>query len=255
MSTLTASQFAADCLGLAPLAPPKGYAAGADCWLCGGPTHGIGWPLRAAIAPTFTNHNLARAPASDAVCWQCVAMSSKATWEAYAAAHPAMGLKTGHAMSWRFYSHIFSAEGHECPDRARWRELLILPPEPPFLAVMSTSGQKHLIFRAKVARDHRGFWLQFEDESVWLDTGRFVDVLLCFEALYALGFSKDQILSGQYHHGQLLKVDRTAWHELERRMALYRQQAPQYVRIAHFIAQRPDAAAPETAPLALRGAA
>lgn len=236
----SASQFAAACLSLPPVPHPKGFCAtSAFCWLCGADTHGQGWPLRDAIAPTFTNHNQAKAPASDAVCWQCVAMSSKAVWEGFVAAHPEKGLKTGHAMSWRCYSQVFSPALHDCPTRERWRGWLLNPPEPPFLFVIATSGQKHLIFRATVAEDRGLFPVQFEEESILVSRARLAQVFEDFEALYALGFSKDSILSGEYHHKQLLTVGLAAWRPLESKLAEHRRLAPDLLRLVHFCAQKP----------------
>lgn len=245
---ITSSQFAADCIGLTDHPHPKGKtAAGAHCWLCGGSTQDRGWPLRDAINTTFTNHNRAAFPASDAVCWQCVAMSFSESWARYVARHPERGLsahfpqkegKNLRAANWLYFSHLFREGWHETPSRARWREILLAPPEPPFLAVISTSGQKHLIFRARVARSRDRFWLQFEEETVWFAPARFAPVLQDFEALCAMGFSKDSVTTGRYHHGQLLKSDHSRWRDLERRMALHRRLCPHYVLIARFIAQK-----------------
>jgi len=97
--------------------------AGSDarCWLCGGALREPGWRRQDAIQPTFTNHNLAQAPASQTVCQPCAYFASGDAWRAYAAAQPERGLKTGHATGWRSYSHLFSAAGHETPFRPRWR--------------------------------------------------------------------------------------------------------------------------------------
>jgi hypothetical protein len=237
---LTASQFAAHCLGL-PIFPPFDGKLGQSpvCWLCGGDTYGLGWPLRAAIKPTFTNHNQAVAQHSDAICWQCVAMSYKETWDAYVARHPEMNLKTGKPISWRCYSHVFVQGLHECPTRERWRHWLVNPPLPPFLFVVATSGQKHLIFRARVAHAADVYPVQFEDDQFLVDRAALVGVFEIFEALYALGFSKDSILSGEYHHGQLLKVGMAAWKPLEDRMKTVRRTLPHLARLAHFCAQKP----------------
>ena len=41
------------------------------CWLCGGETGGQGQTVKKAIKPTFTNVDMARAPASKSVCPGC----------------------------------------------------------------------------------------------------------------------------------------------------------------------------------------
>jgi CRISPR type IV-associated protein Csf1 len=224
-----------------PPEPKRGPRYGPDplCWLCGAPTHGVGWPRDLALPPTYTNHNSAKQPGSNTVCQPCVALGSKETWEAYVADHPEKGLKTGHAMSWRCYSHVFAEGLHECPTRARWREWLLEPPEPPFLFIVATSGQKHLIFRGKVGHSRDVYPVQFEEQSLFVERQTFARCLAAFEALYALGFSKDSILSGEYHHGQLLKVGLAAWRPLEAALAPWRRR-PGYLQLAHFVAQRPE---------------
>ena len=237
---ITASQFAADCLNLPVFSPSvEIYGKSPICWLCGGDTQHIGWPLRTAIKPTFTNHNQAAAQHSDAICWQCVAMSYKETWDVYVGQHPEMSLKIGKPISWRCYSHVFAYGLHECPTRERWRQWLVNPPAPPFLFVVATSGQKHLIFRARVAHSAEVFPVQFEDEQFLVDRPALTAVFDAFEALYALGFSKDSILSGEYHHGQLIKVGMAAWKPLEDRIKPLRRTVPHLLKLAHFCAQKP----------------
>lgn len=235
---MTASRFAATAVGLTGYPPPGDPATGMICWLCGGDTCGAGWPLRAWLKPTFTNHNLAACPSSDAVCWCCAAMTAKETWDRYVTAHPERGLKTGQPISWRFYSHLFTTHSHECPTREQCREWLLRPPDPPFVFVITTSGQKHLIFRAKIAQNRDVFPIQFEEHQIMVNRSTFTDVLAVFEALYALGFSKDSILTGAYNHAQLISVDKDEWRTLETKVSGYRQRHGLYLQLAHHCARR-----------------
>lgn len=237
---LPASHVAHAWLGAPAFPPPGAVGPDATCWLCGGPTGAVGWPVRDAIPETFTNHTLAGDRASATVCQPCAYFGAKASWEAYAAAHPALGLKTGHAMSWRCYSHAFSPAGHACPNRARWRALLLDPPAPPFLFVVAESGQKHLLFRARVAHDRDVFPVQLEDDGLVVDRARFAACLAALEVLYALGFSKASIATGRYHAGQLRAVGLAAWRPAEAAFAPWRRGAPQLVRLAAFCGQRPE---------------
>lgn len=248
MPLQTATAFAWQCLSGGACLPPGAFGPDAVCWLCGGETGGIGWPLRDAIADTFTNHNLARRLDSRTICQACAALAHKDTWEDYVARHPDMGLKTGCTMSWRCYSHIFAAGLHACPFRQEWRRWLLEPPPPPFLFVMSTSGQKHLIFRGRVAHDRENFPLQVEDDSVLVERGTFAQCLAAFEALYASGFSKKSITTGRYHHGQLLKVGLAAWRPLEERMRPWRRLRPRYVDVCENIGWRPKIPSPIDTP-------
>lgn len=240
------TQFAWRCLasdpaphGLGgPYLPDGDPATDPLCWLCGGETGGAGWPQPGTFPPTFTNHNLARVPTSRTVCGPCVAMASKATWEAYVAAHPAKGLKTGHAMSWRFYSHLFTPGAHECPTRARWRAILLSPPEPPFLAVISETGKKHLLFRGTVALSRSVFPIQFEEDRIWVHAPDFAECLSAFEALYQLGFSRESIISGHYPVGLIHKIGARAWRAAEFAFRPWRSREPSIVRLAAFCAAR-----------------
>lgn len=240
---LTASQFAAQAVNLPDYRPPtpkKGeqYGADADCYLCGGPTNGAGWPLKSAIKPTSIMFNMAAAPGSRTVCWQCVAMQAKSTYDAYSDAHPDMGLKQGKPMSWRCYSHAFTETGHECPDRPRWRELLLNPPGPPFLFIVSTTLQKHLIYLGRVSQDRDVYPLLLDDDLFYVDRAKLTELFIIFEQLYSLGFSKDSIVSGDYHHGQLLKVGIANWQPLEQRIKPYRQSHPNLMRLALYCGQK-----------------
>lgn len=218
--------------------PPAKPAAASTCWLCGGDTGGEGWPLRAAIKPTFTNHNQARDNTSDAVCQPCVAMQDKGTWEAYVKAHPDMKLKTGHAMSWRCYSHLFHLGGHECPDRKRHRAILLDPPEPPFLLVIATSGQKHLIFRSQIAYSREHFPVQLEEETVFIQREMFRRLLLDFESGLNAGIGRDDLLTGKYHPATPKRIGVRDWRALEAKLSPWRRIKPEWMQIAHHVAQR-----------------
>ena len=236
---MTATAFAWSIVDGSPY-PPSDGQHGDDllCWLCGGPTHNIGWQRRVAFTELFTDVKIARVPASNTACQPCVAMSRKDTWERYVAAHPEMGLKTGQTMSWRNYGHAFWSDHHECPTRARWRALLLDPPEPPFLFVIAESAQKHLIYRASVAYDREVFPVQVEDDTLHVDRSRLTNCIEAFERLYTLGFSKEQIVSGRYHLGQAMKAGAPAWKEAEASFAPFRRVRPHDVRISAYVAQR-----------------
>lgn len=241
---MSATQFAWRALGDAAYPPPEPkcgprYGPDVACCLCGGPTGNVGWH-RTALPPTYTNWNLCAVPASQTICQPCVALAGSDTWFDYVAAHPDAGLKASQPLSWRTYSHCFTATGHECPPRARWRDLLLEPPNPPFLFVITESGQKHLIFRAAVAYDRDTYPVQVEEDRLIVSRREFAECLAAFERLYALGFSKDSIRDVRYHPGQLAKVGHAAWRAAEQAFAPWRTRRQGLVRLAHFCAQKPQ---------------
>lgn len=178
---LTASQFAWACCTAGDYPPPiprKGphYGPDAVCCLCGGDTGGVGWHRKDGISSTSTDMPSMACYASQTVCQACVATMQSAGWAQYVAAHPERGLKAvfdqkeGKAQrqwNWLYSHHLFTwPNHHECPDRARWRDILANPPEPPFLAILTTSGKKQLIFKSRIAHSRDIFSLQFEDEQI-----------------------------------------------------------------------------------------
>ncbi len=251
---LTASQFAWACCAAGDYPPPvprKGPRYGPDpiCCLCGGDTAGIGWHRKDGIAPTSTDMPSMQCYSSQTICQPCVATMQSAAWAQYVAAHPERGLraafdqKEGKAQrQWNFlYSHhLFSApDRHECPDRARWREILANPPDPPFLAVLTTMGKKQLIFKSRIAYGRDCFPLQFEDESILIRPPEFQALLEDFMRLYLLGFSKDAIVSGAYNNKALLDCGLARWREAEQPMIEWRKRSPQLLAVCHYVAQRP----------------
>lgn len=245
---LTVTQFAWQCCNAGIYHPPnKQQSTDTHCWLCGGDTHGIGWHKKYAIPDTFCEMNYVKRHDSNAVCQACVATIATAGWHQYVAAYPERGLwayfpekegKTKRPFMWLYTSHVFSTDYHESPSRGRWRELLVNPPQPPFLMIMAIGGKKHIIFRGKISYSRDVFFVQADNESVCVIATEYAECLTDFELLYNLGFSKDSIVSGDYHTGQLAKVGLTAWRPLENRLKHWRQYKPEYLRLCHYCAQR-----------------
>jgi hypothetical protein len=251
---------AAACGAFPPPEPRRGnrYGPPGPCWLCAGDTGGVGWPRSVAIAPTFCDHNEAAAPSSASVCQACVALSRSEGWAQYARVHPERGFeeyfpakpgKKPRAWNWLYRSHLFAEPGHhECPDRVRWREILLDPPRPPFLAVIAASGQKHGIFRARIAHDRERFAVQADDRRLWLDREQFGFCLGVFESLYQMGFSRDSILAGDYHQGQIMKVGIRRFLDAENAMRPWRCRWPDLTWLSWYVCRRADAPLAESAP-------
>jgi len=250
---LTPPQFAWACCSAGDYPPPQPkrgprYAECAQCYLCGGETNSIGWPKKLAIAPTFTDVSAALMPASDAICQACAATSQAEGWAQSVNAHPERGLsaffpqkeeKPPRAWNWLYSSHLFSSpDRHECPSRARWRALLVDPPEPPFIAIIAPMGKKQLIFKGEIALDRDLFPLRVDDDLLAFDRTKYRAAITDFERLYRFGLSKDSILSGRYSPKALLEIGAQAWREAERPAREWRSKSPQLWGLCHYVAQR-----------------
>lgn len=236
---LTATRFAWRCLGSPPWPAPT-PVPDPVCWLCGGDTEGQGWQRADALSPSFTSLQRAAAPTSPVVCEPCAYFASGDAWRQYAADHPAMNLKTGHAVGWRSYSHLFTPDGHATPTRAGWRDLLLYPPAGPYLAVIALSGQKHLIYRGAVCGGGERLLLQVEEERLHLTQPQAVRALGIVEALVALGCARDEIASGRYAPGRVKPAQVARWHDLADAATDVRRTQPGVLALACWCARRAE---------------
>jgi CRISPR type IV-associated protein Csf1 len=83
---------------------------------------------------------------------------------------------------------------------------LVNPPEPPFTIAIAESGQKHILPWAREAQSRDYFPVQFELDSLWVQRSQWLDLLQAFEELMGMGFSKTEIVSGEYRPDRLMPV-------------------------------------------------
>lgn len=178
--------------------------------------------VKDVIRDTFTNHNIASLDSTD-LCGPCAYFLDTGTWKEYAAGHPEMGLKSKHPISWPAYSHCFSGAGHSCPKRDEWRGLLLEPPDPPFLFVYPTSSKKHLIFRSTVSYDRDFFAVQYEEQRLFVPRGELPSIFSVVETGLSIGFSRKEILKGDYDSGKILKSGISSWRSFEADAAIFRR--------------------------------
>lgn len=237
-----------DALGMGDYAPDKPINA-AECWLCAGPAP-QGWPTKQVVGAAFTDTNIARAPHSRAVCQECAAMMAKDGWVMACTKHgldpyfPVKDGKTPFLANWMFSSHCISLSGWRRPSRAEARDLLLSPPSPPFVITLAAVGKKHVLFRAPVNHSRAAFVVQLDDDSIVIRAGVFADLMRDFEDGYSRGFSKDSLLSGDYHPASMMTVGVDTWTGIERKMQAWRRNEPGMLRIAHFCAQKHDVEQP-----------
>lgn len=196
--------------------PECGTEAG-ECWLCGAETE-RGFLKKKVIKPTFTDGPLAKAPYSDVVCEAC-------TW---AISHRPL----------RNYSLFATMSQLEFPSRQRSREILLDPPDEPFMLVLAESGQKWLHFKAKVNLGvGKTFQVLLEEAPVTVAC-TFRLLLDNVEELYNGGFTKTEIASSNYHSHRIQEFGIQEWDELEKQVSRYR--GGRLLDLALFIAQRDE---------------
>ncbi len=226
---------------------PKGkksqHGVDDECWLCGGETEDIGWHLKDGITTSFTDGNIAKVPTSQTMCYSCVALMKKEAWVAACEKHghsPYFPTKDGKApalSSWMFSSHVFSANGWLRPERKELAEVLLNPPKPPFVITIAEVGKKHVIFRAKANQSQDAFFVNIDDESIFINRAKFMEILALVEAAYQY-FSKDSILTGDYNQAAIMKAGLSTWREFENKLKEMRNQNFSMLRVACFVARK-----------------
>ena len=134
------------------------YYCGADC--------GNEYRSKGYVKPTFTNRDIVSDRNSEYVCENCVLCFSEKCNSINLARQ-----ETREAQSIRTYSWIITADEKIAYTKAHFhllKEVVLNPPDPPFMIVLSDSGQKHLIFRSKVAYEKDNFPVSLEDEIIYV---------------------------------------------------------------------------------------
>jgi len=185
------------------------------CRLCGsGISDSV--PVTEVIRDTFTNHGLCRVPSSQSVCLACN----------------------------HYFNHRWTPKGFKKPAEYRMISMKILADSfhpwqreemrgdiehyfengcPECLLVVSLSKKKHCLPLARVNPAGKAFTIQVEEEQVRIGHVPSVQNLLrAFDGLLAMGCTKGNILSGNYHHAVLRKSSIFDVLELDRVIAPHR---------------------------------
>lgn len=168
----------------------------------------------APFSDVFTDYDKLRYPDSDRVCVAC----------AFAFAESVNLPNRDKPQRIRNYSH-FVVDGRwlYCTkgDKEVMQSVLFNPPTGPWLAVIAESGQKHILFRARVNTTPSPYVVQFEETRVTTTAEELRTLVEWIEAL-CRGFSKTMVRDNTYpiHTINRFGVDR--WRKLEERIAPYR---------------------------------
>lgn len=186
------------------------------CWLCGGKTNGKGTPKKKTIKDTFTDHPLAKAPLSNSICEAC-------TW----------ALSNS---SLRNYSILATEEGLFHPSRPEIQQICFKPPKPPFVLTVAVSGQKWLHFKTKINYNNAAFMAAFEEMPVTVIPMQFAMLTKYIELLYNGGFTKDEILTGEYNNSRIIVYGLAKFEECENILRRFR--GSRQFGLAVFLAQK-----------------
>ena len=185
------------------------------CWLCGGDTEGLGMPVKKGIKDTFTDQDLARNITSNSLCRGCAFCLGQRPL--------------------RNYSILATRDRLYHPSRLKLRNVLLNPPEPPFLLAIAVSGQKHLSFKAHIVYGCDLFPILLEEMLIFINPQELTAILEPIETLYT-EFSKVEIESGDYSQGRIKKFGPKRWQETESQISPRR--GCRLFKLAVFIAQK-----------------
>jgi CRISPR type IV-associated protein Csf1 len=202
-------------------------AVGAHCAVCGQESNAT---RPVPFSEKFTDWDKLRHPASGRVCAACAF--------AFAEQIPMPGRDRPQRM--RNYSHFVVGGRWLClhkGQKAEMQAVLLNPPAGHWLAVVGESGQKHIIFRARVNAAPEPCHVQFEETGIVTSPAELGALLGAVEQLYA-GFTKGEIETGQYEQHRILRFGFAAWRALEQQVVPQRGAA--LLRLALFLAQKDD---------------
>lgn len=221
----------------------------AYCYLCAKPAKN---PL--ALKDSFTAHSLAKCPTSQHLCDRCydaIDGDEKLLWY-WNQGKDKWSKLWGRSLSRLYQGDVLLSPVigepktigkdtfpvvSDLPTRAQIRSWILEPPEPPFTIVIAESGQKHILPWAQDGYSQNQFPVQFELDSLWIDRERFTNLLMAYEGLMALGFSKTEIDTGKYHSDRLMRSISQYW-PLEDQITLVR--GSRLMELLSHVAQNQD---------------
>lgn len=211
-----------------------------SCWLCGKRlTRGAF--VKDFIKPTFTNIDQVAVPTSEYICPACIfSFSEQSTILAKCASK-------SKPQRMRNYSHIVLSGKWYPLSKANKKELshlLLSETGLPELSAIAVSGQKHIIFRARINPEGEpAGWVQFEEEILWIRQDVLIQAFGIFEQLLNVGFSKSEIKDGNYKQYHIWHCGFDAWYSLEKRAKALRDKSEW--PLAVFLAQKGESNGPK----------
>jgi CRISPR type IV-associated protein Csf1 len=129
---------------------------------------------------TFNNRDIIARPAGGFVCHGCaMVMSSDQTITM-------IDGEIREHQKIRSYSWVLTKEKNLAATKAHiglLRSIILAPPEPPFAIILSNSGQKQLMFRAKIAFERDNYPLTLEEEIIAVNIGELIERIILAEMI------------------------------------------------------------------------
>ena len=205
---------------------PVGPVPDATCWICAGPTHGRGALVSDVISHTFTDTDFIRW-GGNSICEACM-----------------FCLKTKHL---RTRSTLATLSGLTQPMRQEWRDILLDPPEPPWVGAIAISGKKHVSFKAQVNLTNHAPIVSVEMMPTRYSVRQLGEDLAVIEELLQ-SFTRQEVETGSYSQHRIKQFGLIRLAELEQQVTEMRRRRRQF-NLAILIARGPDKdkpAEPET---------
>ena len=168
---------------------------------------GKGIPFERWVKETFTDH--AYLKPGDIISNEALLCFDESSLE--------IQQKTGRDKPQRFrtYSHFVADGTWYCLTKADKQRMIALLPTASLVCITDT-GQRHILFKHK-----DGMW-QLDEMFVRPDIETFTFLHSSMMALLALGFSQEEIRSGNYSQVRIAKAGVDSWRELETKLRPYR---------------------------------
>lgn len=147
------------------------------CNLCGEPMRG-GIPVKKMFSSKYMDWAIHKEPESTHICKACAFC---------------IGMNPIGRIALFRYPLVADTTLHLC-NRMKFRNYLIVPPEPPFVMIFPTSQKKHLFAKSKVSYSRKNYFCNLEELTVPVSAT--IRMLITdIEALRGAGFTKDNISS------------------------------------------------------------
>jgi hypothetical protein len=183
------------------------------CWLCGFPTQGRGEYSTTGIRPGFSDRDIAKNRTGQSICEHC-------SWCFI------------QNLPMRTYSILATTSGLKLMKRNDWCNVVLDPPEPPWVGLAAESGQKFLFYRCDPNYSNNQPHIQWEEETVSISLEA-PPLLELIEKLLNKGFSKTEVRTGNYYPGRL---DDAGWQEvMAQDKALRFLSKERTTRLFHFL--------------------